>query len=315
MTIEELFARGREALGRVVVGNDEAVDAMLAALVLESHVLIEGPPGTAKTLMVRTLARAAGLEFARIQFTPDLMPADLTGTMVFRPSDATFELRRGPVFASMVLADEINRTPPKTQAALLEAMEEGQVTIEGETLPLPRPFVVCATENPIEFEGTYPLPEAQLDRFLFKLLVAYPDAESEREILRRHQGGFRSRELGAIDVPVMLDSAELPALREQAAAVGVAPDVLGYIVAIAQWLRSSEDVSFGPSPRGSIGLVLSARVMAASRGAAFVTPDDVQALARAVMRHRIVLSADAELSGRRPDDVVDAAIEAVPVPR
>jgi MoxR-like ATPase len=315
VTIEELFARGREALGRVVVGNDEAVDAMLAALVLESHVLIEGPPGTAKTLMVRTLARAAGLEFARIQFTPDLMPADLTGTMVFRPSDATFELRRGPVFASMVLADEINRTPPKTQAALLEAMEEGQVTIEGETLPLPRPFVVCATENPIEFEGTYPLPEAQLDRFLFKLLVAYPDAESEREILRRHQGGFRSRELGTIDVPVMLDSAELPALREQAAAVGVAPDVLGYIVAIAQWLRSSEDVSFGPSPRGSIGLVLSARVMAASRGAAFVTPDDVQALARAVMRHRIVLSADAELSGRRPDDVVDAAIEAVPVPR
>jgi MoxR-like ATPase len=278
-------------------------------------VLIEGPPGTAKTLMVRTLARAAGLEFARIQFTPDLMPADLTGTMVFRPNDATFELRRGPVFASMVLADEINRTPPKTQAALLEAMEEGQVTIEGETLPLPRPFVVCATENPIEFEGTYPLPEAQLDRFLFKLLVAYPDAESEREILRRHQGGFRSRELAAIDVPVMLDSAELPALREQAAAVGVAPDVLGYIVAIAQWLRSSEDVSFGPSPRGSIGLVLSARVMAASRGAAFVTPDDVQALARAVMRHRIVLSADAELSGRRPDDVVDAAIEAVPVPR
>jgi MoxR-like ATPase len=234
---------------------------------------------------------------------------------VYRPSDATFELRRGPVFASMVLADEINRTPPKTQAALLEAMEEGQVTIEGETLPLPRPFVVCATENPIEFEGTYPLPEAQLDRFLFKLLVAYPDAESEQEIVRRHQGGFRSRELGAIDVPVMLDAAELPGLREQAGAVEVAPEVLGYIVGLAQRLRASEDVSFGPSPRGSIGLVLAARVMAASRGAAFVTPDDVQALARAVMRHRIVLSADAELSGRRPDDVVDAAIEAVPVPR
>jgi MoxR-like ATPase len=315
VTIEELFARGREALGRVVVGNDEAVDAMLAALLLESHVLIEGPPGTAKTLMVRTLARACGLDFARIQFTPDLMPADLTGTMVYRPNDATFELRKGPVFASMVLADEINRTPPKTQAALLEAMEEGQVTIEGETLPLPRPFVVCATENPIEFEGTYPLPEAQLDRFLFKLLVAYPDAEAEREIVRRHQGGFRSRELGSIDVPVMLDAAQLPTLREQATAVEVAPDVLGYIVELAQWLRLSEDVAFGPSPRGSIGLVLAARVMAASRAAAFVTPDDVQALARAVMRHRIVLSADAELSGRRPDDIVDAAIEAVPVPR
>jgi MoxR-like ATPase len=315
VTIEELFERGREALGRVVVGNDEAVDAMLAALVLESHVLIEGPPGTAKTLMVRTLARACGLEFARIQFTPDLMPADLTGTMVYRPNDASFELRKGPVFASMLLADEINRTPPKTQAALLEAMEEGQVTIEGATLPLPRPFVVCATENPIEFEGTYPLPEAQLDRFLFKLLVAYPDADSEREIVRRHQRGFRSRELSAIDVPVMLDAAQLPGLREQAGAVEVAEEVLAYIVAIAQWLRQSEDVSFGPSPRGSIGLVLAARVMAASRGATFVTPDDVQALARAVMRHRIVLSADAELSGRRADDVVDAAIEAVAVPR
>jgi MoxR-like ATPase len=219
VTIERLFEQGREALGRVVVGNDEAVDAMLAALVLESHVLIEGPPGTAKTLMVRTLARAAALDFARIQFTPDLMPADLTGTMVFRASDASFELRKGPVFASIVLADEINRTPPKTQAALLEAMEEGQVTIEGETLPLPRPFVVCATENPIEFEGTYPLPEAQLDRFLFKLVVEYPDAEAEQEILRRHQSGFRTRELGAIDVPVILDPATLPALRAEAAAV------------------------------------------------------------------------------------------------
>jgi MoxR-like ATPase len=214
-----------------------------------------------------------------------------------------------------VLADEVNRTPPKTQAALLEAMEEARVTIEGTTLDLPRPFVVCATENPIEFEGTYPLPEAQLDRFLFKLLVAYPDAESEREIVRRHQGGFRPRELGAIEVPLMLDAAELPALRDEAGAVEVAPDVLGYIVEVSQWLRSCEDVSFGPSPRGSIGLVLAARVMAASRGAGFVTPDDVQALARAVMRHRIVLSAEAELSGRRPDDVVDQAIEAVAVPR
>jgi MoxR-like ATPase len=315
VTIERLFEQGREALGRVVVGNDEAVDAMLAALVLESHVLIEGPPGTAKTLMVRTLARSAGLDFARIQFTPDLMPADLTGTMVFRASDASFELRKGPVFASIVLADEINRTPPKTQAALLEAMEEGQVTIEGETLPLPRPFVVCATENPIEFEGTYPLPEAQLDRFLFKLVVEYPDAQAEQEILRRHQSGFRTRELGSIEVPVILDPATLPALRAEAAAVEVSADVLAYVVAISQWLRQCDDVSFGPSPRGSIGLVLSARGMAAGRGAAFVTPDDVQALARAVLRHRIVLSADAELGGRLSDDVISQAIEAVAVPR
>jgi MoxR-like ATPase len=315
VTIERLFEEGRQALGRVVVGHDEAIDAILAALVLESHVLIEGPPGTAKTLLVRTLARAAGLDFARIQFTPDLMPADLTGTMIFRPNDGTFELRKGPVFASIVLADEINRTPPKTQAALLEAMEEGQVTIEGETLPLPRPFVVCATENPIEFEGTYPLPEAQLDRFLFKLMVAYPDAEAEREVLRRHQGGFRSRDLEDIDVPVILDPTTLTRLRSEADAVEVADDVLSYIVSISQWLRASEDVSFGPSPRGSIGLVLAARVMAASRGAGFVTPDDVQNLARPVLRHRIVLSADAELSGRRPDDTIADAIEAVTVPR
>jgi MoxR-like ATPase len=219
------------------------------------------------------------------------------------------------VFASIVLADEINRTPPKTQAALLEAMEEGQVTIEGETLPLPRPFVVCATENPIEFEGTYPLPEAQLDRFLFKLIVSYPDPDAEREVLRRHQSGFRTRDLEDIDVPVILDPTTLGRLRGEANAVQVADDVLGYIVSISQWLRASDDVSFGPSPRGSIGLVLAARVMAASRGAAFVTPDDVQSLARPVLRHRIVLSADAELGGRRPDDAIDDAIEAVTVPR
>jgi MoxR-like ATPase len=315
VTIEELFGAGREALARVVVGQEEAVDALLAALVLESHVLIEGPPGTAKTLMVRTLAHATGLDYVRIQFTPDLMPADLTGTMVYLPHDGRFELRKGPVFASMVLADEINRTPPKTQAALLEAMEEGQVTIEGETLPLPRPFMVCATENPIEFEGTYPLPEAQLDRFLFKLVVAYPDAETEREIVRRHQLGFRSRDLDAIDVPRFFDPATLPELRAQAQAVEVKEDVVGYVTEITQWLRQSEDVVFGPSPRGSIGLLLAARVMARSRGADYLTPDDVQSLAGAVLRHRIVLSADAEFGGRTPDDVVTAALAAVKVPR
>jgi len=202
--IAEFFERGREALGRVVVGNGEAIDGVLAALVLEGHVLLEGPPGTAKTLLARSLAHVTGLDFARIQFTPDLMPADLTGTMVFVPQEARFELRKGPVFASLVLADEINRTPPKTQAALLEAMEEGRVTIEGQTLDLPRPFVVCATENPIEFEGTYPLPEAQLDRFLFKLLLTYPDIEAEREILRRHQAGFRPRDLARMELQVAL---------------------------------------------------------------------------------------------------------------
>jgi len=313
--IAEFFERGREALGRVVVGNDEAIDGVLAALVLEGHVLLEGPPGTAKTLLARSLAHVTGLDFARIQFTPDLMPADLTGTMVFVPQEARFELRKGPVFASLVLADEINRTPPKTQAALLEAMEEGRVTIEGQTLDLLCSFVAGATENPIEFEGTYPLPEAQLDRFLFKLLLVYPDIEAEREILRRHQAGFRPRDLARMELPAVVDAGGALALQEEAAAVTVHEDVLGYAAEVAAWLRGSPDVIVGPSPRGSIALVMAARVMAAARAADYVTPDDLQALAPAVLRHRIVLSTDAELGGRDADAVVAGALSAVPVPR
>jgi MoxR-like ATPase len=313
--IAEFFERGREALGRVVVGNDEAIDGLLAALVLEGHVLLEGPPGTAKTLLARSLAHVTGLDFARIQFTPDLMPADLTGTLVFVPQEARFELRKGPVFASLVLADEINRTPPKTQAALLEAMEEGRVTIEGQTLDLPRPFVVCATENPIEFEGTYPLPEAQLDRFLFKLLLSYPDLEAEKEILRRHQAGFRPRDLARMELPTVIDAAGALALQEEAAGIAIHDDVLGYAAEVAAWLRASPDVIVGPSPRGSIALLMAARVMAAARSAEYITPDDLQALAPAVLRHRIVLSTDAEIGGRGADEVVAGALAAVPVPR
>jgi len=306
-------------IARVIIGQEEIIAAILYALFARGHCLLVGVPGLAKTLLVHALARTLALNFSRIQFTPDLMPSDITGTEILEEDAATghrrFVFARGPAFTQVLLADEINRTPPKTQAALLEAMEEGQVTIEGETLPLPRPFVVCATENPIAFEGTYPLPEQQLDRFLFKLVVEYPDAEAEQEILRRHQSGFRTSELGSIEVPVILDPATLPGLRAEAGAVEVSADVLAYVVAISQWLRQCDDVSFGPSPRGSIGLVLSARVMAASRGTAFVTPDDVQALAQAALRHRIVLSADAELGGRRSDDVISQAIEAVAVPR
>jgi MoxR-like ATPase len=228
--------------------------------------------------------------------------------MVFRP---------GPVFTQLLLADEINRTPPKTQAALLEAMEEGRVTIEGETLDLPRPFVVCATQNPIEFEGTYQLPEAQLDRFLLKLLLDYPDPAAETEILRRYQAGFRPRELdralGAVE-PIV-SAADALAMQEEAAAVVVHDDVLGYVAEVSAWLRASPDVIVGPSPRGAIALVLAAKVMAAAREADFVTPDDLQSLAPAVLRHRIVLSADAELGGRSPDAVIASALAAVPVPR
>ncbi len=282
MAIADFFERGREALHRVVVGNDETIDGLLAALVLEGHVLLEGPPGTAKTLLARTLARIAGLDFARIQFTPDLMPADLTGTLVYRPADGTFELRRGPVFASLILADEINRTPPKTQAALLEAMEEGRVTIEGETLDLPRPFVVCATQNPIEFEGTYQLPEAQLDRFLLKLLLAYPDSEAETEILRRYQAGFRPRELdralGAVE-PIV-SAAE--ALRDagggrrrrgarRRAALRRRPGGMAAGVAGRDRRAEPARVDRARAHRQGDGR--------RPRSAEFVTPDDLQALA------------------------------------
>ena len=237
--------------------------------------------------------------------------------MVYLPADGTFELRRGPVFAALILADEINRTPPKTQAALLEAMEEGRVTIEGQTLDLPRPFVVCATSNPIEFEGTYQLPEAQLDRFLLKLLLEYPGVDAEVEILRRYQAGFRPRELDRAlgTVEPIVTAAEALVMQQEAADIAVHEDVLAYVAQLAAWLRASPDVIVGPSPRGSIALVLAAQVMAAARSAEFVTPDDLQTLAPAVLRHRIVLSADAELSGRDPDDVVAAALAAVPVPR
>jgi MoxR-like ATPase len=311
----DLLDRVSTEISRSVVAREDAIAALLTAAVAGGHVLLEGPPGTAKTLLARSLSHVAGLEFARIQFTPDLMPADLTGTMVFIPGEGRFELRKGPVFASLVLADEINRTPPKTQAALLEAMEEGRVTIEGQTLDLPRPFVVCATENPIEFEGTYPLPEAQLDRFLFKLHVTYPDVDAEQEILRRHQAGFSPRELGSLDLPVILDPAGAQALGVEARSIAVHDDVLRYAAEVAAWLRSSPDVIVGPSPRGSIALVLAGRVMAAARGADYVTPDDLQSLAPAVLRHRIVLSTEAEIGGRDADSVVEAALAAVPVPR
>jgi MoxR-like ATPase len=319
--VRELRSRVSAEVRKVVVGQDEVVDLLLAAVSVNGHVLLEGVPGVAKTLLANALARALGISFRRVQFTPDMLPSDLTGTMTLRwsPDSRVQELvfRPGPVFTNVLLADEINRTPPKTQAALLEAMEEGRVTIEGQTLDLPRPFVVCATQNPIEFEGTYQLPEAQLDRFLLKLLLDYPDPAAETEILRRYQAGFRPRELDRAlgTVEPIVTAADALAMQGEAAAVVVHDDVLAYVAEVAAWLRASPDVIVGPSPRGAIALVLAAKVMAAAREADFVTPDDLQSLAPAVLRHRIVLSADAELGGRAPDDVIASALAAVPVPR
>ena len=316
MTIQELFQSGREALSRVVVGNEEAVDAVLAALVLESHVLIEGPPGTAKTLMVRALARATGLDYVRIQFTPDLMPSDLTGTMVFLQNEGRFELRKGPVFASMVLADEINRTPPKTQAALLEAMEEGQVTIEGETLRAAAAVHRVRNREPDRVRGHLPVARGaarpvpvQAHRRVSRSGRRARDHQPSQDRISRRATSTRSRYRGSSTPKPCPRCARRP--RRSAST----DDVVTYIAQISQWLRASDDVVFGPSPRGSIGLLLAARVMAAARGADFVTPDDVQSLAPAVLRHRIVLAADAELSGRSADDVVAAALGAVIVPR
>ena len=310
MRIAEFFERGREALGRVVVGNGEAIDGVLAALVLEGHVLLEGPPGTAKTLLARSLAHVTGLDFARIQFTPDLMPADLTGTMVFVPQEARFELRKGPVFASLVLADEINRTPPKTQAALLEAMEEGRVTIEGQTLDLPRPFVVCATENPIEFEGTYPLPEAQLDRFLMRVAVGYPDLEDEVEILARR----RLRRDDAVTVAPVTSRAELLAMQAAMEDVHVAEVIERYVVDLVRATRSDHRLALGASPRGALALLKLARALAALRRRDFVLPDDVKTMAVPALAHRLILKPELWAARVSATQVVENLLTAVAAP-
>jgi len=303
----------RTEIAKAVVGQDAVVSGLVIALLCRGHVLLEGVPGVAKTLLVRALAAALQLDFKRVQFTPDLMPGDITGSLVYDARTAAFTFREGPVFTNLLLADEINRTPPKTQAALLEAMEERQVSVDGEPRALPDPFIVAATQNPIEYEGTYRLPEAQLDRFLLKLTVPLPSRDQEVAILSRHAQGFDPRNLAAIR-PVA-GVAELAAGRDGVRRVLVADEVLGYIVDIVTATRNSPSLQLGVSPRGATALLATARSWVWLTGRGYVTPDDVKAMARSTLRHRIGLRPEAELEGATPDGVLDGILSSVPVPR
>jgi len=301
----------RDELATVLVGNDDLVERLTIALLTRGHVLIEGVPGVAKTTAANLFARASGLEHRRIQMTPDILPADITGTHVYREQTGEFTLQRGPVFSNVVVADEINRATPKTQSALLEAMEEFAVTIEGETLDLPSPFMVIATQNPIEMEGTFELPEAQRDRFQFKLRVDTPSEDDEREILDRFD---EDATLGPEDVEQVLDPDEIRGLREQVGEVGVAPSVKQYILDCVRAVRDSDHVDVGASPRASLTLLNAGKARAAIRGREYVVPGDVKALAKPVLRHRVVLSTQADLGDRTPDEVVAEVLSSVSPP-
>ena len=303
-----------QGLARVVVGGDRVAFALSVALLAGGHALIEGVPGTAKTLTVRVLAKLLGVSYGRIQFTPDLMPSDVVGTTVFDQRSATFSLRRGPVFNNVLLADEINRTPPKTQAALLEAMEERHVTIDGTTYELPAPFMVCATQNPVEFEGTYPLPEAQLDRFLVRVRTGYPSPADERALIARAVAGFDARDLDAMGVMPVVTAEELLAASRAVRGIHVAESLQGYIYDVVAATRTSADVALGASPRAALALVVSAQAAAYLDGRAFATPDDVKDVAAIVLAHRIIVRPEAELDGTTADDVVTRVLAAVPAP-
>ena len=313
MKVAAVAERVREVvatLGRIVVGKDDVLERIMAGILANGHVLVEDYPGLAKTLIARLLAQALDLGFRRIQFTPDLLPSDITGSFLYDQREARFEVRAGPVFTKLLLADEINRATPKTQAALLEAMQESQVTIEGQSFPLEQPFVVIATQNPIEMEGTYPLPEAQLDRFLLRVGIGYPDADAEREILKRR----RERRTDAATVPTIVTRAELLAMQGALEDVFVSEALERYIVALAQATRVDPRVTLGASPRGSLALLKLARAEAALRGRDFVLPDDVKAVAVAALAHRLVLRPELWVSSTTPRSVVEGILREVPAP-
>ena len=309
--MKELRARVGEELAQVIVGQEAAIDQLLAALVLGGHVLLEGVPGVAKSLLASGFARAIGGDFRRVQFTPDMLPSDLTGTVVLQYGELAF--RPGPVFTNVLLADEINRTPPKTQSALLEAMQERQVSADGTSHALPDPFIVVATQNPIEYEGTYPLPEAQLDRFLVRVEVGYPSEPEEIAVLGLGRTGVSAPSLDGI--ATVLDGATLAAARTAVDATTVSPQVAAYVVAVARATRGLPSVALGASPRAAVHLLGAARAAARLAGRDFVTPDDVAAMAPAVLGHRLVLTPEAELERFGPAQAIASALSSVPVPR
>ncbi|MBJ7001513.1 MoxR family ATPase [Streptomyces sp. CRPSP2-6A1] len=305
----------RAEIAKAVVGQDPAVTGLVVALLCRGHVLLEGVPGVAKTLLVRALASVLELDTKRVQFTPDLMPSDITGSLVYDTRSAEFSFQPGPVFTNLLLADEINRTPPKTQSALLEAMEERQVTVDGTPRPLPEPFLVAATQNPVEYEGTYPLPEAQLDRFLLKLTIPLPSRENEIDVLTRHASGFDPRDLRAAGIRPVAGPADLDAARAAVAATTVSPEITAYVVDICRGTRESPSLTMGVSPRGATALLSTARAWAWLTGRDYVIPDDVKALALPTLRHRVQLRPEAEMEGVTADSVINAVLAHVPVPR
>jgi MoxR-like ATPase len=305
----------RVEVNKAVVGQDSVITGLVICLLCRGHALLEGVPGVAKTLLVRSLAGALSLRSTRVQFTADLMPGDLTGSLIYDAKTALFQFREGPVFTNLLLADEINRTPPKTQAALLESMAERQVSVEGHPRPLPEPFLVAATQNPIEYEGTYPLPEAQLDRFLVKLTVAVPGRDEEIAILTRHAGGFDPGDLAMAGIRPVAGAADLAAARAAVSQVQITGEVTGYIVDICRATRQSPSLRLGVSPRGATALQATSRAWAWLAGRDYVIPDDVKALARPTLRHRVLLRPEAELEGASADGVLETVLGSVPVPR
>ena len=314
MSAAALAEHVRKEFSKVIVGQTEALDELLVVVLTGGHALIEGVPGLAKTLAVKCLAHVFRLQFQRVQCTPDLIPADILGGNIFQPAEGSFRLHKGPVFTDLLLVDEINRMPPRTQSALLEAMEELQVTIDGKSYPLSRTFSVFATQNPIEFEGTYPLPEAQLDRFLMKIRIGYPDAAQESEILSRYQGGFEARKLDKAGLePVARETLE--AARDEISRVRVEPKLFDYIVAIVRATRDSAAASLGASPRAAVAMMAASKALAAIEGRDFLIPDDVKAAALPILRHRLILKPEADLEGINPDQVITEVLAGIAVPK
>ncbi len=315
MSVAALSEKVRAEVAKVIAGQDHAVEQVLIAILSNGHVLLEGVPGIAKTLLVRTLSQTMTLSYGRVQFTPDLMPSDVSGTNIFNQKAGEFVLHKGPIFVNVLLADEINRTPPKTQAALLEAMEERQVTIDGIRHALPDPFLVFATQNPVDYEGTYPLPEAQQDRFLLKVVIDYPSPEHEVEVLRRHHAGFRPQALEKVGVQAVVDAESLRAMQEEVRRTTVEEKVFHYIYEIVRATRQSMDVQVGGSPRAGIALLNCSKAVACLRGRDYVIPDDVKELALPVLRHRVLLRPEAEIEGLSVDRVLTSLLDAQVVPR